>query len=75
MDLSFKWHGSCLSEHAERFTYILVGGLIERDQVGVEASQSHHRPQGEEAHQHLQDSELKLRKQQQMCSAWHMITD
>ena len=23
-------------------TYVLVGGLVERDQVGVEASQSHH---------------------------------
>lgn len=37
-----EWHRSCLFEHAERCTYILVGGLVERDQVGVEASQSHH---------------------------------
>lgn len=44
-------------------TYILVGGLVERDQVGMEASQSHHWPQGEETHQHLQHSELQLRKQ------------
>lgn len=59
----------------ERCTYILIGGLVERDQVGVEAGQSHHWPQGEEAHKHLQHSKLKLRKQQQMFSAWHMVTD
>lgn len=57
------------------YTYILIGGLVEGDQVGVEAGQSHHRPQGEEAHQHLQHSELELRKQQQMLLAWHVVTD
>lgn len=56
-------------------TYVLIGGLVERDQVGVEAGQSHHRPQGEEAHQHLQHSELELRKQQQMFSTQHRVTD
>lgn len=54
-------------------TYILISGLVERDQVGVEAGQSHHGPKGEEAHQHFQHSEPELRKQQQMLPASHTI--
>lgn len=50
-------------------TYVLVGGLVERDQVGVEASQTHHRPQGEEANHELQHREVELRKQWQMSDA------
>lgn len=58
-----------------RCTYILIGGLVQGDQVCVEAGQSNHRPKSEEAHQHLQHSELKLRKQQQMFSAWLIVTN
>lgn len=50
-------------------TYVLVGGLVERDQVGVEASQTHHRPEGEEANHELQHREVELRKQRQMSGA------
>lgn len=35
---------------------VLIGGLVEGDQVGVKASQSHHRPEGEKTHQNLQHS-------------------
>lgn len=63
-----------LIEQVERCTYILIGGLVEGDQVGVEAGQSHHWPQGEETHQHLQHSELELRKQWQMFWASHTVT-
>lgn len=54
-----------MSDGAPR-THILVGGLVERDQVGVEASQTHHRPEGEEANHELQHREVELRKQRQM---------
>lgn len=37
-------------------THIFVGGLVEGDQVSVEASKSHYRPECEEAHQHLHHS-------------------
>lgn len=29
-------------QQEKKSTYILIGGLVERDQVGMEASQSHH---------------------------------
>ena len=61
------------NSHAVGCTYVLIGGLVEGDQVGVEAGQSHYWPQGEETHQDLQHSGLQLRKQQQMFSAWHAI--
>lgn len=40
----------------KKHTYVLIGGLIEGDQIGVKASQAHHRPEGEEANQNLQHS-------------------
>ncbi len=39
-------------------THVLIGGLVEGDQVGVEASQSHHRPEGEKTHHNLQHSAM-----------------
>lgn len=55
------------------YTYVLVGGLVERDQVGVEASQTHHRPEGEEANQELQHREEELRKQWDEKSAMEQL--
>lgn len=37
-------------------THIFIGGLVEGDQVCMEASQSHYRPEGEETHQHFHNS-------------------
>ena len=76
--VQFEWinrHRTRLIEYAVRWTHVLIGGLVERDQVGVEAGQTHHWPQGEETHQHLQHSKLQLRKQQHMFSAWHAVAE
>lgn len=43
-------------------THILIGGLIEGDQVRVKTGQSHHRPESKEADDHLHHSDGKLRK-------------
>lgn len=45
-----------LEQTGKKQTYILIGGLVEGDQVGVKASQSHHRPEREKTHQNLQHS-------------------
>lgn len=45
-----------LEQTGKKQTYIFIGGLVEGDQVGMEASQSHHRPEGEKTHQNLQHS-------------------
>lgn len=37
-------------------THIFIGSLVEGDQVRMEASQSHYRPESEEAHQHFHHS-------------------
>lgn len=52
----------CAEQRVGLVTYVLVGGLVEGDQVGVEARQSHHRPQGEEADQHLQHRAAAVKK-------------
>lgn len=47
---------SRLWNRREKQTYILIGCLVEGDQVGVETSQSHHGPQCKETDKNLQHS-------------------
>lgn len=47
-----------LEQTGKKQTYVLIGGLVEGDQVGVETSQSHHRPDREKTHQNLQHSAM-----------------
>lgn len=51
-----KWY-----DHPSLITYIFIGGLVEGDQVGMEACEAHHRPEGEETHHHLQHSEATVK--------------
>lgn len=37
------------------YTYVLVGGLVGADKVGVKPRQTDDGPDGEETHHHLQD--------------------